>query len=98
MTEFGVGWIMGGGGPQAFTAGADQARRAWRGAGREPPAWPPSPMSASATTLRHTPSATCATITASPATSPSASPPVPSPRRRKSQTRWPASPMRGATN
>lgn len=34
MTEFGVGWIMGGGGPQAFAAGADKARRAWREAGR----------------------------------------------------------------
>jgi alkanesulfonate monooxygenase SsuD/methylene tetrahydromethanopterin reductase-like flavin-dependent oxidoreductase (luciferase family) len=34
MTELGVGWIMGGGGPQAFTAGADKARRAWREAGR----------------------------------------------------------------
>jgi alkanesulfonate monooxygenase SsuD/methylene tetrahydromethanopterin reductase-like flavin-dependent oxidoreductase (luciferase family) len=34
MTEFGVGWIQGGGGPQAFAAGADQARRAWREAGR----------------------------------------------------------------
>jgi alkanesulfonate monooxygenase SsuD/methylene tetrahydromethanopterin reductase-like flavin-dependent oxidoreductase (luciferase family) len=34
MTEYGVGWIMGGGGPEAFAAGADQARRAWREAGR----------------------------------------------------------------
>jgi alkanesulfonate monooxygenase SsuD/methylene tetrahydromethanopterin reductase-like flavin-dependent oxidoreductase (luciferase family) len=34
MTEFGAGWIMGGGGPQAFAAGADKARRAWREAGR----------------------------------------------------------------
>src|SRR5215472_9466718 len=34
MTEFGAGWIMGGGGPEAFTAGADRARRAWREAGR----------------------------------------------------------------
>lgn len=34
MTEYGAGWIMGGGGPEAFTAGADQARRAWREAGR----------------------------------------------------------------
>ncbi len=34
MTEFGAGWIMGGGGPQAFTEGADTARRAWRAAGR----------------------------------------------------------------
>jgi alkanesulfonate monooxygenase SsuD/methylene tetrahydromethanopterin reductase-like flavin-dependent oxidoreductase (luciferase family) len=35
MTEFGAGWIMGGGGPEAFATGADQARRAWREAGRE---------------------------------------------------------------
>ncbi len=35
MTEFGAGWVMGGGGPEAFAAGADQARRAWREAGRE---------------------------------------------------------------
>jgi alkanesulfonate monooxygenase SsuD/methylene tetrahydromethanopterin reductase-like flavin-dependent oxidoreductase (luciferase family) len=35
MTEFGAGWIMGGGGPEAFAAGADQARRAWRQAGRD---------------------------------------------------------------
>jgi alkanesulfonate monooxygenase SsuD/methylene tetrahydromethanopterin reductase-like flavin-dependent oxidoreductase (luciferase family) len=34
MTEFGTGWIMGGGGPQAFAAGADKARQAWREAGR----------------------------------------------------------------
>jgi alkanesulfonate monooxygenase SsuD/methylene tetrahydromethanopterin reductase-like flavin-dependent oxidoreductase (luciferase family) len=34
MTEFGAGWIMGGGGPQAFAAGADKARQAWREAGR----------------------------------------------------------------
>jgi alkanesulfonate monooxygenase SsuD/methylene tetrahydromethanopterin reductase-like flavin-dependent oxidoreductase (luciferase family) len=35
MTEFGAGWIMGGGSPEAFAAGADQARRAWREAGRD---------------------------------------------------------------
>jgi alkanesulfonate monooxygenase SsuD/methylene tetrahydromethanopterin reductase-like flavin-dependent oxidoreductase (luciferase family) len=35
MVEFGAGWIMGGGGPEAFATGADQARRAWREAGRE---------------------------------------------------------------
>jgi alkanesulfonate monooxygenase SsuD/methylene tetrahydromethanopterin reductase-like flavin-dependent oxidoreductase (luciferase family) len=35
MVEFGAGWIMGGGGPEAFAAGADQARQAWREAGRE---------------------------------------------------------------
>jgi alkanesulfonate monooxygenase SsuD/methylene tetrahydromethanopterin reductase-like flavin-dependent oxidoreductase (luciferase family) len=34
MTEYGAGWIMGGGGPQAFAAGADTARQAWREAGR----------------------------------------------------------------
>ena len=34
LTEYGAGWIQGGGGPDAFTAGADQARRAWREAGR----------------------------------------------------------------
>jgi alkanesulfonate monooxygenase SsuD/methylene tetrahydromethanopterin reductase-like flavin-dependent oxidoreductase (luciferase family) len=34
MTEFGTGWIMGGGGPEQFAAGADRARRAWRAAGR----------------------------------------------------------------
>jgi alkanesulfonate monooxygenase SsuD/methylene tetrahydromethanopterin reductase-like flavin-dependent oxidoreductase (luciferase family) len=35
MTKYGAGWIMGGGGPDAFAAGADQARRFWREAGRE---------------------------------------------------------------
>jgi len=35
MTEFGAGWIMGGGGPEAFAVGADKARRAWREAGRD---------------------------------------------------------------
>jgi alkanesulfonate monooxygenase SsuD/methylene tetrahydromethanopterin reductase-like flavin-dependent oxidoreductase (luciferase family) len=35
MTKYGVGWIMGGGGPEAFAAGADRARRAWRDAGRD---------------------------------------------------------------
>jgi alkanesulfonate monooxygenase SsuD/methylene tetrahydromethanopterin reductase-like flavin-dependent oxidoreductase (luciferase family) len=35
MTEFGAGWILGAGGPEAFAAGADQARRAWHEAGRE---------------------------------------------------------------
>jgi alkanesulfonate monooxygenase SsuD/methylene tetrahydromethanopterin reductase-like flavin-dependent oxidoreductase (luciferase family) len=34
MTEFGTGWIMGGGGPRAFAGGADTARQAWREAGR----------------------------------------------------------------
>ena len=34
MTEFGTGWIMGGGGPQAFAEGAEKARQAWREAGR----------------------------------------------------------------
>ena len=35
MTEYGVGWISGGGGPPLFAAGADRARAAWRDAGRE---------------------------------------------------------------
>jgi alkanesulfonate monooxygenase SsuD/methylene tetrahydromethanopterin reductase-like flavin-dependent oxidoreductase (luciferase family) len=35
MTESGAGWIQGGGGPEAFAAGADRARRAWREAGRD---------------------------------------------------------------
>jgi alkanesulfonate monooxygenase SsuD/methylene tetrahydromethanopterin reductase-like flavin-dependent oxidoreductase (luciferase family) len=35
MVEFGAGWIFGGGGPDLFAAGADQARRAWREASRE---------------------------------------------------------------
>jgi alkanesulfonate monooxygenase SsuD/methylene tetrahydromethanopterin reductase-like flavin-dependent oxidoreductase (luciferase family) len=34
IAEFGAGWIFGGGGPEAFAAGADQARRAWREASR----------------------------------------------------------------
>jgi alkanesulfonate monooxygenase SsuD/methylene tetrahydromethanopterin reductase-like flavin-dependent oxidoreductase (luciferase family) len=34
MVEFGTGWIMGGGGHQAFAVGADKARQAWREAGR----------------------------------------------------------------
>jgi len=35
MTEHGVGWISGGGGPPLFAAGAEQARAAWRDARRE---------------------------------------------------------------
>lgn len=35
MTEYGAGWIAGGGGPEAFAGGAEQARRAWRDAGRD---------------------------------------------------------------
>jgi alkanesulfonate monooxygenase SsuD/methylene tetrahydromethanopterin reductase-like flavin-dependent oxidoreductase (luciferase family) len=35
MVEHGAGWFFGGGGPDAFAAGADQAKRAWREAGRE---------------------------------------------------------------
>ena len=35
VAEFGAGWIAGGGGPEGFAAGADQARRAWTGAGHE---------------------------------------------------------------
>jgi alkanesulfonate monooxygenase SsuD/methylene tetrahydromethanopterin reductase-like flavin-dependent oxidoreductase (luciferase family) len=34
MVQFGAGWILGAGGPAAFAAGADQARRAWREGGR----------------------------------------------------------------
>jgi alkanesulfonate monooxygenase SsuD/methylene tetrahydromethanopterin reductase-like flavin-dependent oxidoreductase (luciferase family) len=35
MTEYGAGWILGAGGPDAFAAGADKARSVWREAGRE---------------------------------------------------------------
>ena len=35
MTEYGAGWILGAGGPDAFAAAADTARSAWREAGRE---------------------------------------------------------------
>jgi alkanesulfonate monooxygenase SsuD/methylene tetrahydromethanopterin reductase-like flavin-dependent oxidoreductase (luciferase family) len=35
VAQFGAGWIAGGGGPDMFAAGAEQARRAWREAGRE---------------------------------------------------------------
>jgi alkanesulfonate monooxygenase SsuD/methylene tetrahydromethanopterin reductase-like flavin-dependent oxidoreductase (luciferase family) len=35
VVEFGAGWILGAGGPDAFVAGADRIRRAWREAGRE---------------------------------------------------------------
>jgi len=35
MAEFGAGWILGAGGPDAFAAAADQARKSWRDAGRE---------------------------------------------------------------
>lgn len=35
MTEFGAGWIMGGGGPEAFAVGAQKARAAWNEAGRD---------------------------------------------------------------
>jgi alkanesulfonate monooxygenase SsuD/methylene tetrahydromethanopterin reductase-like flavin-dependent oxidoreductase (luciferase family) len=35
MAEFGAGWISGGGGPELFAGNAEQARRAWREAGRE---------------------------------------------------------------
>src|SRR3954471_1154551 len=33
--RYGVGWISGGGGPQAFAGGAERARAAWRDAGRD---------------------------------------------------------------
>jgi alkanesulfonate monooxygenase SsuD/methylene tetrahydromethanopterin reductase-like flavin-dependent oxidoreductase (luciferase family) len=35
IVEFGAGWILGAGGPDAFAAGADRARRAWHEGGRE---------------------------------------------------------------
>ena len=35
MTEYGAGWISGGGGPDAFAQGAERARQAWQEAGRE---------------------------------------------------------------
>lgn len=35
MTEYGAGWILGAGGPDAFAAAADKARVAWREAARE---------------------------------------------------------------
>lgn len=35
MSDYGVGWISGAGGPQLFAAGADRARRAWRDADRQ---------------------------------------------------------------
>ena len=35
VVEFGAGWILGAGGPDAFAAGPDRIRRAWREAGRE---------------------------------------------------------------
>jgi len=35
MVEHGAGWISGGGGPEMFAAGAEQARRAWSDGGRD---------------------------------------------------------------
>ena len=35
VTEFGAGWIMGAGGPDAFAAAAGDVRQAWRAAGRD---------------------------------------------------------------
>ena len=35
VREYGDGWTMGGGGPDDFATGADQARSAWRQAGRQ---------------------------------------------------------------
>src|SRR5687767_8572664 len=35
IVQFGAGWILGAGGPDAFAAGADRARRAWHDGGRE---------------------------------------------------------------
>lgn len=34
MVEYGAGWVMGGGGPDAFKAGAEGARQAWHQDGR----------------------------------------------------------------
>ena len=99
LTEYGAGWIMGGGGPEL----SPRARTGPGGPGarpavREHPAWPPSPTPASATTPRHTPGPTSPTTTASSATMPNASLPVPSPQPRKSPTPWPPSPTQAATN
>lgn len=35
MAEYGVGWILGGGNPEQLAGGAENARAAWREAGRE---------------------------------------------------------------
>ena len=35
LVEYGAGWVMGGGGPDMFKAGAEQVRQAWHQAGRE---------------------------------------------------------------
>lgn len=35
MAEYGAGWILGAGGPDAFAAAADTARASWRDAGRD---------------------------------------------------------------
>jgi len=35
MSEFGAGWILGAGGPEAFTGASATARKSWRDAGRE---------------------------------------------------------------
>lgn len=35
MVDVGAGWILGAGGPEAFAAGAERARQAWRSAGRD---------------------------------------------------------------
>ncbi len=35
MVEYGAGWVMGGGGPDAFKAGAEGARQAWHQGGRQ---------------------------------------------------------------
>ena len=35
VREYGDGWTVGGGGPDDFASGVDQARSAWRQAGRQ---------------------------------------------------------------
>ena len=99
MTEFGAGWIMGGGGPEAFAAGAGQARRAWREAGREgaPRLAALGYVSLGEDGEEHAQRylSDYYSFTGDFA---DASPPVPSPQRRKSPIRWPDSRMRAATN
>jgi alkanesulfonate monooxygenase SsuD/methylene tetrahydromethanopterin reductase-like flavin-dependent oxidoreductase (luciferase family) len=66
IAKFGAGWVFGGGGLGVFAAGADQARRTWREAGRKgEPAWSSTRTSASDSTLKTPPRATSATTTGS---------------------------------
>jgi alkanesulfonate monooxygenase SsuD/methylene tetrahydromethanopterin reductase-like flavin-dependent oxidoreductase (luciferase family) len=100
IAELGVGWIFGGGGPEAFAAGADQARRAWREASRAgEPVWSSTRTSASDRTPRTTRTATSATTTGSWARiSPGRSLTVPSPHQRRSPTPSPATKTPAATS